>query len=85
MKASAGKPISWYRSARKHRIGRTSALHVMASSTAHSIPAAGGLDARLRWEGPDDRGRVLEIVALDLPEMIVLIHVFPVSLRRETK
>lgn len=38
--------------------------------------------ARLVWIGADDRGIELEIVALDLPDAIVVIHVMPTALRR---
>jgi len=47
-----------------------------------SIPATPTLDARLVWVGEDDRGIELEIVALDLPDAIVVIHVMPMELRR---
>ncbi len=39
-------------------------------------------DARLVWIGTDDRGIELEIVALDLDDAVVVIHVMPTSLRR---
>jgi len=39
-------------------------------------------DARLVWIGPDDRGIELEIVALDLPDEWLVIHVMPTALRR---
>lgn len=42
----------------------------------------GHRDARRVWIGPDDRGIELEIVALDLDDAIVVIHVLPASLRR---
>lgn len=47
--------------------------HVAASATA---------DARLVWIGVDDRGIELEIVALDLDDVIVVVHVMPTALRR---
>ena len=46
------------------------------------VPATSGLDPRLVWIGPDDRGVELEIVALDLPDEIVVIHVMPTDLKR---
>lgn len=46
------------------------------------IPANERFDARLVWIGPDDRGVELEVVALDLPEEIVVIHVMPTELKR---
>jgi len=39
-------------------------------------------DARLVWVGIDDRGIELEIVALDLEDAVVVIHVMPTNLRR---
>lgn len=75
--------VRWYRSARRHRIGGSHALHVMATTEPEHVPAAGDFDARLVWIGPDDRGVELEVVALDLPDAVVVIHVFPIELRRE--
>jgi hypothetical protein len=46
------------------------------------VPAEQGLDQRLAWIGEDDRGIELEIVALDLPDAVVVIHVMPTALRR---
>jgi hypothetical protein len=46
------------------------------------VPATEDADARLVWIGDDDRGIELEIVALDLDDQIVVIHVMPTSLRR---
>lgn len=46
------------------------------------MPAEKGLDQRLVWVGADDRGIELEIVALDLPDVVVVIHVMPTALRR---
>jgi len=36
----------------------------------------------LVWIGEDDRGIELEIVALDLGDAIVVVHVMPTALRR---
>jgi hypothetical protein len=32
--------------------------------------------------GPDDRGIVLEVIAVDLPDYLLVIHAMPVALRR---
>jgi hypothetical protein len=32
--------------------------------------------------GPDDRGIVLEVIGVDLPEYLLIIHVMPLALRR---
>lgn len=46
------------------------------------IPATDSFDARLVWIGPDDRGIELEIVGLDLPDAIIVIHAMPTALRK---
>lgn len=76
------RPVNWYRSARKHRIGRAHAITVMTSTDALRVPGTDGLADRLVWVGPDDRGLTLEVVALDLPDQIIVIHVMPYSFRR---
>lgn len=40
------------------------------------------LDARIEWIGPDDRGVNLEVVAVELPDLWLVIHVMPTALRR---
>lgn len=77
-----GRRVRWYQSARRHRVGRAHALYVMTTAEPVPVVRAAGLDPLLRWEGPDGRGVELEIVALDLPGEIVVIHVMPLALRR---
>lgn len=55
-------------------------MHVITSSEPVRVLATGDYDARLVWTGLDDRGIELEIVALDLPDAIVVIHVMPTGL-----
>jgi hypothetical protein len=74
--------VRFARTARKHRIGRFSARHVINSTTPIEIPGGHGFDARLVWIGPDERGRVLEIVALVLQDEVLVIHVMPTAYRR---
>jgi hypothetical protein len=57
-------------------------MHVIDAIEPVPVEATAELDARLVWIGEDDRGIELEIVALDLPEAIVVIHVMPTNLRR---
>lgn len=76
------RPLRWYRSARRHRIGRAHALDVITAIEPIVVLAEEGLDQRLVWVGDDDRGIELEIVALDLPDAVVVIHVMPTALRR---
>jgi hypothetical protein len=76
------KPVRFTRGSRKHRIGRKSTYHVMAMTAANitSDPLTG--DTTLSWIGPDERGRELEIVALEKPECFLVIHVMPTHYRK---
>ena len=76
------REIRWFRSARRHKIGRAHALHVIRSTTPLEVEATDSHDARLVWTGEDGRGVELEIVALDLLAAIVVIHVMPTELRK---
>jgi hypothetical protein len=76
------REVRWYRSARRHRIGKAHAMHVITTVVPQQVPATSVADARLVWIGADDRGVELEIVALDLEHALVVIHVMPTSLRR---
>ena len=49
----------------------------MGSVQPLSIPATAERDARLLWVGQDDRGVELEIIALDLLDRLIVIHVMP--------
>lgn len=53
-----------------------------AAGEPERVPADGDLDDRLLWVGPDDRGIVLEVMAVDLPDYLLVIHAMPVTLRR---
>ena len=57
-------------------------MHVIDTTEQTEVPATEIADARLVWVGPDDRGIELEIVALDLPDEWLVIHVMPTALRR---
>ncbi len=72
--------VRWYRSARRHRVGKAHAMHVINSVEPERVPASSASDARLVWIGRDDRGVKLQIVALDLVDAVV---VMPTSLRRQ--
>jgi hypothetical protein len=56
-------------------------MYVMANSMPEFVPASSGFDPRLVWTGEDERGRELEVVALDLPGGPVVIHVMPTHYR----
>ena len=53
----------------------------MTVATITTEPATG--DTTLSWVGKDERGRELEIVAIDKPDCYLVIHVMPTHYRRE--
>lgn len=57
-------------------------MYVIETVDPVAVSATETADARLVWIGPDDRGIELEIVALDLPDEWLVIHVMPTALRR---
>ena len=57
-------------------------MFVIDSVVPQRVAATATADARLVWIGEDDRGIELEIVALDLDDAVVVIHVMPTALRR---
>lgn len=76
------KPIRFTRGSRKHRVGKTSALHVIATSSANVSTDEPTGETTLSWMGPDERGRELEIVALEKPDCFLVIHVMPTHYRK---
>lgn len=69
-------PFKWTRGSRKHRIGRAHARYVVGNYEPVVIGEV------YTWIGLDDRGAELEIIAVRKPDCILVIHVFPVALRR---
>jgi hypothetical protein len=72
--------------ARKHRIGRAFARYVLATAEPTAVTTTSGADAWL-YIGPDERGRELEVIALEVnpgdggrPYLLVL-HVPPTQIR----
>lgn len=78
--------IRFTQAARKHRIGRSSARHVLAGTEPTPVTTAGGADAWL-YVGHDERGRELEIIAVEVEPAdhgrpyLLVIHVMPTELR----
>ena len=78
--------VRFTQAARRHRIGRASARHVMATATPNATNTDAG-SAAWQYIGPDERGRELEIIAVEIepadePAYLLVIHVMPTSLRR---
>jgi hypothetical protein len=76
--------IRFTQSARRHRIGRASARHVLATSDPTPVTTSSGTEAWL-YVGPDERGRELEVIALEVADAaqpyLLVIHVMPTQLR----
>ena len=66
--------ISFTQSARKHRIGRTRVLTVLAASPIVNISDEGDGRVRLLAVGPDWTGRRLEVVAVTEGGHVIVIH-----------
>jgi hypothetical protein len=78
--------IRFTQAARKHRIGRASVRYVMATTTPAAVTTGQG-NPGWRYVGPDERGRELEIIAVEIGAQqgqdpyLLVIHVMPASLR----
>jgi hypothetical protein len=71
-------------SARKRRIGTAHVIAAMNNAgSPQRVPADGDLDERLVWVAPDDRGVVLEVIGIELPDYLLVIHVMPQAYRRK--
>ncbi len=76
------KQVKFIRTSLKHRVGRTSARHVMATTDPiESTHVATHTSLRI-WVGPEERGRELDIVAVERPDCWLVIHVMPTDYRR---
>ncbi len=70
------KRVVFRKSTRKHRVGHTHALYVM-NSYRPDYETRG----RFYWLAEDSTGRLLEVIAIDEPDQIAVIHVMPHALR----
>ena len=78
------RKVKFTQSARKRRIGKAHVIVALNNAGDPTrFPASGDLDQRLLWVGPDDRGVMLEIIGIDLPEYLLIIHVMPLAYRRK--
>jgi hypothetical protein len=73
---NVGVRVRFTQSARKHRVGRAHALYVMDTSEPIELEEPDEA-RRLVWLGADDRGLMLEIVAIETPDYLLVIHVMP--------
>jgi len=76
--------VRFSQSARRHRIGKAHALHVINTVEPEVISADDTNAERPVWIGPDERGLDLEIVAIVEPEYLLVIQVMPHHFRRSS-
>jgi hypothetical protein len=69
--------VRFTQSARRHRVAVGRARQVINSPvvTLTLPPPAPGVDDRLVFLGDDETGRALEVVAIELPDCLLVIHV----------
>jgi hypothetical protein len=76
--------VRFSRSARRHRVGKARALDVMEQTEPTLVPAGRYPDDQYVWVGLDNRGIELEIVDVEKPDCLLVIHVMPTHLRRDS-
>ena len=76
------KPVRFTRGSRKHRIGWASARHVIETLTPTVETDAVTEAAIIGRVGSDERGRELEIIAIERPDWRLVVHVMPMHYRR---
>ncbi|MGJ3507766.1 hypothetical protein [Enemella sp. A6] len=75
--------LRFTQAARKHRVGRASARHAMANTIPEPITTSRG-DQGWLYIGADERGRELEIIAVELADGdLLVVHVMPTAHRRK--
>jgi hypothetical protein len=79
------KPIRFTRGSRKHRVGKNSAHHVIATTAATISTDPDTGETTLSWVADDERRRELEIVAIEKPDCYLVIHVMPTHYRKENR
>jgi hypothetical protein len=72
--------IEFTTASRKHRIGRTHVRYVLATQEPEEITTNRGEQGWL-YVGPDDRGLILEVIAVELEGGdLLVIHAMPATL-----
>ena len=76
--------IKFTQAARKHRIGKAHALFVIENNPFFVVTDEVGRVQRV-WQGLDDRGVELQVIAVVLKEYLLVTHVMPANFRRRKK
>lgn len=66
---------------KRHRVGATRIRHVIATTIPTAITTTSGADAWL-YIGPDADGDELEVIAVEQPTQLLVIHAMPTRYRR---
>jgi len=77
--------LRFTQSSRKHRIGKAHAKYVLSTSEPWIHGEVGTTRIIYDWIGFDERGVELEITGILEEDYIAIIHVMPVSFRRNRK
>ncbi len=76
------KQIRFTTASRKHRLGRAHVRYVMSTSTPVPITTNRG-DRGWLYVGPDERGVMLEVIAVEKEDdVLVVIHAMPHGFKR---
>jgi len=83
VKQNRAVDIRFARSARRHRVGTANILAAMADAGEPEFQPAPrpGLSDSFLWFGRDTRGVLLEVVAVERPDCLLVIHAMPVHYR----
>ncbi len=78
------RPVRFTQSARKHRIGKAHALAAMeAAGEPERVGGTGEVDDRLCGSAPTTGAWWAEVIGIDLPDYLLIIHVMPLAYRRD--
>ncbi|MBK5307874.1 MAG: hypothetical protein JJD92_14410 [Frankiaceae bacterium] len=73
--------IEFTTASRRHRLGRAHVRYVMATQEPEVVVTTRG-ERGWKYVGPDDRGLLLEVIAVELEGGdLLVIHAMPVALR----
>lgn len=72
--------LRFTQAARKHRIGKARVRYVIATVDPAPVTTKRG-DVGWLYIGNDDRGLELEVIAVPIPEGLLVIHAMPTDLR----
>lgn len=74
------RPVRFAQSSRRHRLGRARVVEAMES--VEPIPHGPADERRYVWFGRDGRGLAIEVIAVELPDSLLVIHAMPRAMRR---